>query len=239
MFQIKNFFQKKILRLKGSKNVLKLNFFFYKHFGEKDIGEIGLNFLNKPDKNKIVQDTINRKNYKSYLEIGCFNNELFDYIICQKKIGVDPYSGGTIRKTSDDFFLKSKETFDCIFIDGLHVYQQVKKDIINSLKSLNQNGVIFIHDCLPNNIFDQAVPRPKFIWNGEVWKAIVEFRTLDHVDTYTCYADMGIGIVLKRKNKKKLNLDIKDFSKLKFSDYLKNFKEYMNIVEYQELENLF
>ena len=203
MFQIKNFFQKKILRLKGSKNVLKLNFFLHKHFGEKDIGEIGLNFSNKPDKNKIVQDTINRKNYKSYLEIGCFNNELFNYINCQKKVGVDPYSGGTIRKTSDDFFLKSKETFDCIFIDGLHVYHQVKKDIINSLKSLNQNGVIFIHDCLPNNTFDQAIPRPKFVWNGDVWKAIVEFRTLDYVDTYTCNADMGIGIILKRKNKKK------------------------------------
>jgi len=27
---------------------------------------------------------------------------------------------------------------------------------------------------------------------------------LDYIDTYTCYADMGIGIVLKRKNKKKL-----------------------------------
>ena len=50
---------------------------------------------------------------------------------------------------------------------------------------------------------------------------------------------MGIGIVLKRKNKKKLNLDIKDFSKLKFSDYFKNFKDYMNIVEYRELDNLF
>ena len=68
MFQIKSFFQKNILRLKGSKNVLKLNFFFHKHFGEKDIGEIGLNFLNKPDKNKIVQDTINRKNYKKSSE---------------------------------------------------------------------------------------------------------------------------------------------------------------------------
>ena len=62
---------------------------------------------------------------------------------------------------------------------------------------------------------------------------------MNYVDTYTCYADMGIGIVLKRENKKKLKLDIKDFSKLKFSDYFKNFKEYMNIVEYQELVNLF
>jgi hypothetical protein len=34
-------------------------------------------------------------------------------------------------------------------------------------------------------------------------------------------------------------MDIKDFSKLKFSDYFKNFKEYMNIVEYDELGNLF
>jgi hypothetical protein len=173
------------------------------------------------------------------LEIGCFNNDLFNHINCQKKVGIDPYSGGTLRKTSDDFFSKNKETFDCIFIDGLHIYQQAKKDISNSMKSLNQNGVIFIHDCLPNNVLDQAIPRCKYIWNGDVWKAIVELRTLDYVDTYTCYADMGIGVILKNKNKKKLKIDIKDFSKLKFSDYFKNFKEYMNIVEYDELENLF
>ena len=156
-----------------------------------------------------------------------------------KKNWCRPLFGRKNQKNKWWFFLKSKETFDCIFIDGLHSYNQVKKDIVNSLKSLNQNGVIFIHDCLPNNILDQAIPRPKFIWNGDVWKAIVEFRTLDYVDTYTCNADMGIGIILKRKNKKKLNLDIKDFSKLKFSDYFKNFKEYMNIIEYNEMENLF
>ena len=239
MFQIINIIQKKILRLKGSKNILKLNFFFHKYFGEKDIGKIGLNFSNKPDKKKIVQETINRKKYKSYLEIGCFDDELFNHINCQTKVGVDPYSGGTLRKTSDEFFLKNQNTFDCIFIDGLHCYQQVKKDIINSIKFLNQNGVIFIHDCLPNNVFDQAIPRCKYNWNGDVWKAIVEFRTLDYVDTYTCYADMGIGIILKNKNKNKLKINIEDFSKLKFNDYFKNYKEYMNIVEYEELTNLF
>ena len=239
MFQIKNTIQKKILRLKGSKNVLKLNFFFYKYFGEKDIGEIGFNFSNKPDKKEIVQNTINRKKYKSYLEIGCFDNDLFNHVNCLKKVGVDPYSGGTLRKTSDDFFLKNEETFDCIFIDGLHYYQQVKKDINNSIKSLNQNGVIFVHDCLPNNVYDQAVPRCKYIWNGDVWKAIVELRTFDYVNTYTCYADLGIGVILKNKNKNKLKLDNTDFSKLKFSDYFNNYKEYMNVVEYEELEKIF
>ena len=239
MFQIKNTIQKRILRLKGSKNVLKLSFFFHKYFGEKDIGEIGFNFSNKPDKKEIVQDTINRKKYKSYLEIGCFDNDLFNHVNCRKKVGVDPYSGGTLRKTSDDFFLKNEETFDCIFIDGLHYYQQVKKDITNSIKSLNQNGVIFVHDCLPNNVYDQAVPRCKYIWNGDVWKAIVELRTFDYVNTYTCYADLGIGVILKNKNKNKLKLDNTDFSKLKFSDYFNNYKEYMNIVEYKELEKIF
>ena len=234
-----NYLRNKFMRLQGSKNILKLNHLYYNYFGEKNIGEIGLDFSKKPSRKEVIQATINRKQYKAYLEIGCFHNELFDSIKCEKKVGVDPYSGGTLRKTSDDFFSKNKETFDCIFIDGLHIYQQVKKDIFNSIKSLNQNGVIFIHDCLPNNVFDQAVPRCKYVWNGDVWKAIVEFRTLDYVDTYTCYADMGIGVILKNKNKNKLEIGIKDFSKLKFSDYFKNFKEYMNIVEYSELEKLF
>ncbi len=91
MFQIKNIIQKKILRLKGSKNILKLNFFFHKYFGEKDIGEIGLNFSNKPDKKKIVQNNISIKKYKSYLEIVCFNNDLFNHINFEKKFCVDPY----------------------------------------------------------------------------------------------------------------------------------------------------
>tara|TARA_Y100000590_G_C15336770_1_gene869877 strand:+ start:16 stop:735 length:720 start_codon:yes stop_codon:yes gene_type:complete len=239
MFKIKSIVQKKFLRLKGSKNILKLNFFYHKYFGEKDLGEIGFNFSSRPDRKKIVQETIERKKYKSYLEIGCFDDELFNHVNCEKKVGVDPYTGGTLRKTSDDFFLENKENFDCIFIDGLHHYKQVKKDIDNSLNYLNDDGIIFVHDCLPNNVFDQAIPRCQYDWKGDVWKAIVECRTIDQIDTYTCYADMGIGTILKRTNKNKLKIDIVDFSKLKFSDYFNNYKEYMNVVDYNELKNLF
>ena len=31
--------------------------------------------------------------------------------------------------TSDEFFIQNKNTFDLIFIDGLHIYEQVIKDI--------------------------------------------------------------------------------------------------------------
>jgi len=229
----------KILRLKGSKNVLKLNYFYNNIIGEKNIGSLGLDFTSKPTRMQVLQKTIDRKKYKSYLEIGCFHNELFDNIKCEKKVGVDPYSGGSIRKTSDDFFSTNKDNFDIIFIDGLHRYHQVKKDILNSLKILNPNGVIMLHDCLPSTVYDQAIPRCKYNWNGDVWKAIVEFRTFDDVDTYTCYADLGIGVILKRKNRSILKIYKKNFLKLQFSDYFTNFKKFMNLIEFDDLKNIF
>ena len=232
---IYSYINRKFLRLLSSRNVLKLNYLFHKLFGEKDLGNIGFDFSKKPTRQFIVQDVINKKNYKSYLEIGCFDNELFNNIKCDKKVGVDPYTGGTIRKTSDKFFEENNDKFDCIFIDGLHNYLQVKKDINNSLNFLNHNGIILLHDCLPNNYLEQATPRSQYTWNGDVWKAVVECRTKENLDTYTCYADFGIGVIFNRKNRNFLELSNKDFSKIKFSDYFYNHKKFMNLIEYEDL----
>jgi len=229
------YIQRKLLRFLSSKIILKLNYFYHCLFGEKDLGNIGFNFSQKYTRKFIVQNIINKKNYKSYLEIGCFDNELFNHIECDKKVGVDPYTGGTIRKTSDKFFENNNEKFDCIFIDGLHTYSQVKKDIDNSLKFLNHGGIILLHDCLPNNYFEQAIPRCQYVWNGDVWKAIVECRTKENIDTYTCYADFGIGVILNRKNQNILNIKYNQFDKIKFKDYFDNHKQYMNIIEFNDL----
>ena len=213
---ILNYINKKYIRLQGSRNVLKFNYFIEKYFRDKKLGNIGFNFLDKPSRQFIIQKIIDINKYNSYLEIGTFHDELFKFIKCSKKVGVDPVSGGTIRKTSDQFFKDNKEKFDCIFIDGLHYYSQVKKDIENSLKVLNPNGIILLHDCLPNNHFEQAVPRCQITWNGDVWKAIVECRVKENIDTYTCYADFGIGVIFNRKNKNPLRLDSQNFSKINF-----------------------
>lgn len=233
--KIINYVKKKIIRLQNSSKVMKLNYFFHKYFGDKKLGNLGLDFTNKPNKEYIIQKIINKKKYNSYLEIGCFNDELFNNITCNKKIGVDPVSGGTIRKTSDQFFKDNKEKFDCIFIDGLHYYFQVKKDIQNSLKILNHDGIILLHDCLPNNYYDQAIPRCQYTWNGDVWKAIVECRINEKIDTYTCYADYGIGVIFNRKNRNILDISINDYSKISFEDYFNSYKKFMNIIEYEDL----
>ena len=111
----------------------------------------------------------------------------------------------------------------------------MRRDINNSIKFLNKDGIILLHDCLPNNVYDQAMPRCQYKWNGNVWKAIVECRTRDDIDVYTCYADQGIGIILNKKNSDILQLKMKDFSNLNFSDYFHNHKKFMNIISYEEL----
>ena len=140
--------------------------------------------------------------------------------------------------TSDDFFSENKIYFDCIFIDGLHIYEQARKDILNSVKFLSHGGVIILHDCLPIKIWNQIVPQIYGHWNGDVWKAIVEARTMADIDTYTCKADHGLGIILKRKNKNLLKLETNDFKKLRFSDYYNNHKKFMNIIEVEDLEKI-
>ena len=233
-----NFILKKLIRLKNSSKVLKFFYYYHYFFHDKKLGNIGFDFTKKKSRLDIVQNIIKKKNYKKYLEIGCFDDELFNYINCEKKVGVDPVSGGTVRKTSDQFFSDNNDYFDCIFIDGLHEYKQVRKDILNSLKFLNQGGLILLHDCLPNNYFEQAIPRCQWTWNGDVWKAIVESRKSKDIDVYTCYADYGIGVIIKRPNRNLLETSNKDSASLKFEDYFHNHKNLMNIIEYDKLIEL-
>ncbi|MDC1151114.1 class I SAM-dependent methyltransferase [Pelagibacteraceae bacterium] len=229
------FLKKKIQRLLVSKNVKKLFYIYHYISGGFKSRKIDVSFINKKNRIEIVQNIINQKKYISYLEIGTFKDELFAEVKCNKKIGVDPVSGGNIRKTSDNFFLENKEKFDLIFIDGLHHYGQVKKDITNSLDCLNDGGIILMHDCMPRDYYYQAVPRCQYEWNGDTWKAFLEFRSKQNVDSYCCYADQGIGVILKRKNTNKLELDIKNYKKFSFNDYAKNYQKYLNLIEYNDL----
>ena len=207
----------------------------YYIYGEKFFKRLDYNWSNYPSRFEIIQKIINKNKYESYLEIGCDKNVNFSKIEAKEKIGVDPISGGTIRMTSDEFFKTNTKKFDCVFIDGLHIYEQVRKDIINSVKFLNSNGIIILHDCLPTKIWNQIVPRIYTGWNGDVWKAIVEARTMKNIDTYTCKADNGLGIILKRPNRNLLTINTGNFKKLKFKDYYTNHKSYMNLIEVSDI----
>ncbi len=215
-----------------------INKFYYEIFIENFKDKISFDFPQDYFRWDLIDYLIKKNNYLNYLEIGCDDDQLFSKVKIKNKIGVDPVSGGNVRKNSDDFFLENKDKFDLVFIDGLHIYEQVKKDIINSLKCLNENGIILVHDCMPDSLSKQAVPRYKMKWNGDVWKAIVDLRQREDLDIFTCEIDQGIGIITKKKNSSILKLN-KPAKNLKFKDYYYNYKEYLRIIKLTDFKKLF
>ena len=217
-------------------NKLKLfyNRIYYKIFIENCKKTIDFKFEKNIFRWNLIQKIIKLKNYTSYLEIGCDDDILFSKIKVKYKIGVDPISGGNVRMTSDSFFFTNKTKFDLIFIDGLHEYNQVVKDIENSLLHLKPKGLILLHDCLPARQSYQAVPRYRGKWTGDVWKAIVKFRTKKNLNIFTILLDMGISIIQVKKNNRPLNINNDKIKKLKFENFVQNHKIYMNIVTYKE-----
>tara|TARA_S200000501_G_C20786748_1_gene727552 strand:+ start:470 stop:1177 length:708 start_codon:yes stop_codon:yes gene_type:complete len=215
--------------------IFKFKKFFYLFYGEKFFKKKRYNWGLYPQRYQIIQELINLNKYDSYLEIGCDKNQSFSTVSIKDKVGVDPSEGGTHKMTSDDFFSKNKKKFDIIFIDGLHEYNQVMKDIFNSLNCLSPHGIILLHDCLPRNIWNQITPRINSDWNGDTWKSIVHCRTLDHIDTYTIVADRGIGLIFPRHNRSKLFFDKKKNLKLlKYREYYEKHSLFMNLVYYSQ-----
>ena len=60
------------------------------------------------------------------------------------------------KERSDDFFIKNKEYFDIIYVDGTHEAFQVEKDINNSWKFLNLNGIMICDDFFYGNLYSAS-----------------------------------------------------------------------------------
>jgi hypothetical protein len=160
---------------------------------------------------EIIQSIINKTQAKKYLEIGMGPGLNFSNIQCDYKICVDPTPTVpvTFSLTSDDFFNQNNETFDVVFIDGLHWSEQVYNDIVNSLNILNNRGYVICHDMNPHSEFIQRYPQPKSEseWTGDCWKAWVRLRN-ERNDLNMCVVDTDYGCgVITKGNQTTINVD--------------------------------
>lgn len=160
---------------------------------------------NKMMRTDIINGFIQHHGYKSYLEIGVNTPAQpgwsHDSIQVEVKHGVDPAPEvkATFPVPSDEFFTHHvKQKYDIVFVDGLHIFDQAYRDIVNSLKWLNDNGTIVVHDCNPTTEITQRPDRASDVWHGDVWKAILKLR-LEHpeIEVYTIDTDEGCGVITK------------------------------------------
>lgn len=172
----------------------------------------------------------------AYLEIGCATNALFDALPVRNKIGVDPVSGGTLRLTSDEFFQQNRARFDVVFIDGLHTYDQVRRDVVNSIQCLREDGWIVLHDLLPRSWIEAHVPMvTRGEWTGDVWKVAFELAQTEGMDFRILKIDHGVGVLRLRKPAVSLTDRTGELRDARFAYYYDNLK-FLPIVSWEEAQ---
>lgn len=151
-----------------------------------------------------------------YLEVGCRAGNSFAPVR-SRTIAVDPYfavstnvigakpSLFVFQETSDAFFasgfLKRNDIqLGFSFLDGMHHFEFLLRDIINTERASHPDGVIALHDCCPlwsqMTVRDYSLLPPNAAWTGDVWKLIPilqEYRPEMRIDVLDC---QPTGLVL-------------------------------------------
>lgn len=230
-----------------------LNDLHYIDGRKRDIAEM----RKKPLRTEILNFILSQFNRETYyLEIGVRNpTDNFNLIKANFKYSVDPgiefeENPVDFKFTSDVFFeklyenkiLTSEIKFDVIFIDGLHLANQVDRDIINAINFIKDDGFIVLHDCNPPTEWHARYKHtyyntPSYMnWSGTTWKAFLKWRCSPTVQSCCIDSDFGVGI-LSKKHLIGQNLD----KKIEFYEYKEldgNRIAYLNLMSFDHFKKL-
>lgn len=130
---------------------------------------------------------------ETYLEIGVAGGASLAMagVNC-RAIGIDP--GFKLERSiaawaklfylpSDDYFaqhdtraLLGGKDVELSFIDGLHTFDQVFRDLINVMPFLSKKSHVILHDVYPVHGITAERIRKSIFWTGDVWKVIFLIR---------------------------------------------------------------
>jgi SAM-dependent methyltransferase len=199
-----------------------------------------------PPRVAIIQRELDRFPSPRYLEIGIFDGLAFLNLEATLKVAVDPKirvsrlrrAGARARGRvefheipSDEFFeaLPADATFDVVFVDGLHLYEQALRDAENALAHLAPGGVVLMHDCNPPaEPVAARDPAETFAagyraWCGDVWKSVVHLRaTRPDLDVCVLDTDFGIGVVRRGAPAETVRMSPEEISRLTYADLAEN-----------------
>ena len=149
---------------------------------------------------------------RTYLEIGVNEGDSLRLVLPgTRAVGIDPeprlrvpVEASVFALTSDDFFAQhdAGEVFDgvpldLVFIDGMHLFEYVLRDLINVGRWAAPRTTVLLHDCYPISAETATRERVTFLWTGDVWKVVLCLKEVcPEVDI--CVVDAppaGLGIV--------------------------------------------
>ncbi|MEQ9402689.1 MAG: class I SAM-dependent methyltransferase [Cyclobacteriaceae bacterium] len=228
------------------------------HPDHKEIGALSKKELAKtPSRTEIINFVIQSLNREVvYLEIGVRNpDHNFNKIVADRKYSVDPgvefeENPVDFKLTSDEFYSSMRKgeilkdtKFDVVFIDGLHLAEQVERDINNSLEFLKEDGYIIMHDCNPpsewhsRESYNYKETPAQGCWNGTTWKAFIKARTRTDISACCVDTDWGVGIISKKKNLGESNQVENPY--FEYSVFNENRKKTLNLLTFEEFQSKF
>ena len=203
--------------------------------------------LRRPRRIRTRTDLLNHliatRGYRRYLEIGVRDpRHNFERVDAQVKDSVDPAPRRPVKfkMTSDAFFADRQAAgaappYDLAFIDGLHLAEQVERDVVNCLAHLAPEGTIVLHDCNPTSERAQTeVYEPGAHWNGTVWKAWAKLRAT-RPDLSMCVVDIDEGCgVIRRGSQPLLALPSLDYSAMTYDLLAARRQELLALVSVEQ-----
>lgn len=119
---------------------------------------------------------------RSYLEVGVRHGASLA-LAAGVAVGVDPApeisnelpaQTRLLKMTSDAFFERSRELAieppDLVFIDGMHLFENVLRDFMHAERMASPGAVVLIDDIFPNHPSQALRERRTRVWTGDVWK---------------------------------------------------------------------
>lgn len=177
---------------------------------------------------------------KRYLEIGVNTTAQPGYsrdkVQVDVKHGVDPnpLTDADYIMTSDEFFAMNTESYDVVFVDGLHLFEQALRDCLNALDVLNPGGVVILHDTRPSNrLSSSRRPGQDAKWHGDVWRAVVILRLLKpSLSVLTLDSDEGLTIVREpRAGEEPVQLSHLTDNLFSWSNYVNQHRELLSLID--------
>lgn len=101
--------------------------------------------------------------------------------------------------TTDNFFLDIKKNqrnlkFDMVFIDACHSHEATYKDFLNVKDHINEDGIIFLHDCYP---YSKEWTTPALCGDGYRTSEVIRKKHFEEFEIITIPVNPGISMVRK------------------------------------------
>lgn len=135
---------------------------------------------------------------------------------------------------------------DLAFLDGLHFFEFLLRDFINTEKHCKNNSIVILHDCIPTDAYTAVresdspmltLARRAGEWAGDVWRTVAILQRLRPDLKIHCFDALPTGLVMIINLNSKSNVlsenyfsSVSEYKDIEFSSYgLENYLRSLKI----------